>query len=92
MRESTIEQYLVQRVKNLSGEIRKLAWIGRKNAPDRLVGLEGIHFLAELKKPRKGATAAQAREHKRLARMGFDVWVVNTKAGVDRMLRHYVAF
>jgi hypothetical protein len=39
MRESAIEACLVKRVKHLGGEIRKVQWIGRKNAPDRLVCL-----------------------------------------------------
>lgn len=39
MRESEIEKYLVQRVKALGGEVRKVAWIGRRGAPDRLVML-----------------------------------------------------
>jgi hypothetical protein len=39
MRESTIEQYLVERVKALGGEVRKVKWIGRRGAPDRLVML-----------------------------------------------------
>lgn len=39
MRESTIEKYLVKRVKELGGEVRKVAWVGRQGAPDRLVML-----------------------------------------------------
>lgn len=39
MRESQIESYLVERVKALGGECRKLKWIGRHGAPDRLVML-----------------------------------------------------
>jgi hypothetical protein len=39
MRESTVEQYLVDRVKALGGEVRKVRWIGRNGAPDRLVML-----------------------------------------------------
>lgn len=38
-RESTIERYLVKRVKELGGEVRKVEWIGRRGAPDRLVML-----------------------------------------------------
>ena len=41
MRDSTIERHLVKRVKALGGEVRKVAWIGRKSAPDRLVMLPG---------------------------------------------------
>lgn len=39
MRESQIEKYLVARVKELGGEVRKVQWIGRRGAPDRLVML-----------------------------------------------------
>lgn len=39
MRESQIEAYLVKRVKALGGEVRKVQWVGRRGAPDRLVML-----------------------------------------------------
>ena len=39
MKESTVEQYLVDQVKALGGEVRKVKWIGRNGAPDRLVML-----------------------------------------------------
>lgn len=37
MRESDIENYLVRRVKAMGGEVRKVKWVGRRSAPDRLV-------------------------------------------------------
>jgi hypothetical protein len=39
MRESVIEDYLVDRVKARGGEVRKVKWIGRNGAPDRCVML-----------------------------------------------------
>lgn len=39
MRESEIEAHLVKRVKELGGECRKVKWVGRTGAPDRLVML-----------------------------------------------------
>lgn len=39
MRESVIEKHLVKRVKELGGEVRKVQWVGRRGAPDRLVML-----------------------------------------------------
>lgn len=39
LRESDVEAYLVQEVKALGGEVRKVKWIGRSGAPDRLVML-----------------------------------------------------
>lgn len=41
MRESKIEAHLVTRVRQLGGEVRKVKWLGRNGAPDRLVLLEG---------------------------------------------------
>jgi hypothetical protein len=37
MRERDIEAHLVKRVKAMGGEVRKVQWIGRRGAPDRLV-------------------------------------------------------
>lgn len=37
LRERDIERHLVQRVKALGGEVRKVQWVGRRGAPDRLV-------------------------------------------------------
>lgn len=62
MRESQIEAYLVARVKALGGEVRKVQWVGRRSAPDRLVMLpltplsagkphEGRTIWVELKNP-----------------------------------------
>lgn len=39
MKERDIEAYLVKRVQQLGGEIRKVKWIGRRGAPDRFVML-----------------------------------------------------
>lgn len=39
MLEREVEAYLKKRVKELGGEVRKVQWIGRRAAPDRLVML-----------------------------------------------------
>lgn len=39
MREKDIEKYLVKRVELLAGEVRKVRWVNRNSAPDRLVML-----------------------------------------------------
>lgn len=46
MRESQIERHLVKRVKELGGEVRKVQWVGRQGAPDRLVMLPAVHHPA----------------------------------------------
>ena len=98
MRESTIEKYLVKRVKALGGEVRKVQWIGRRGAPDRLVMLPPFMFRGnplplkpttiwvELKAPGKEAESHQLREHKRMRKMGQQVEVVDSLAGVDELL------
>ncbi len=86
MRESSVEDYLARVVKQFGGEVRKVAWVGRKNAPDRLVLLKGGHCLVELKAPGKKATAAQLREHVRLRKSGFEVYVIDSYAGVDGLI------
>lgn len=44
MLERDIEDYLVKRVKAMGGEVRKVQWIGRIGAPDRLVMLPATRF------------------------------------------------
>ena len=39
MKERDIEAYLVERIRALGGEVRKVQWPGRRNAPDRVVML-----------------------------------------------------
>lgn len=41
LRERDIERYLVKRVKELGGEVRKVQWVGRRNAPDRVIMWHG---------------------------------------------------
>lgn len=94
MRESEIEQYLVDRVKALGGEVRKVQWIGRRGAPDRLVmlpddpriGQWAATIWVELKAPGEKAKPHQAREHERMRRMGQHVVVVDSLEGVDEVL------
>lgn len=97
VRESQIEKYLVQRVKQLGGEVRKVKWLGRRGAPDRLVMLplrwdeELDRFVdctiwIELKAPGAQPEAYQVREHERMRKMGQRVEVVDSFARVDEVL------
>jgi len=97
MRESTIEKYLVKRVKALGGEVRKVQWIGRRGAPDRLVMLPTVAapkpgmlirqtIWVELKAPGKEAEPHQLREHKRMRKTGQYVVVIDSLLGVDLLL------
>lgn len=101
MRESVVEQHLVKRVKALGGEVRKVQWIGRRGAPDRIVMLPGSEALArfpklvlrppltvwaELKRPGEVAEPHQAREHERMRKMGQQVVVLDSIEAVDKFL------
>lgn len=86
MRERDIEKYLVERVKAIGGEVRKVKWIGRRGAPDRLVMLPGKTLWVELKAPGEKAKPHQVREHERMRRTGQRVEVVDSFERVDEVL------
>lgn len=88
MLESTVENYLVRRVKDIGGEIRKVQFIGRRGAPDRLAMFPfGPCVWIELKRPGAVAEPHQVREHDRMRAMGQTVIVIDTKAGVDTFIK-----
>ena len=94
MRESVIEKHLVKRVKELGGEVRKVKWIGRSGAPDRLVMLPnsvlpmtfGVAIWVELKATGIAAKPHQLREHERMRKMGQRVVVIDSIEGVEELL------
>lgn len=98
MRERDIERYLVKRVKELGGEVRKVKWVGRRSAPDRVVFAMPFHFRfigvqcvwVELKPPGGAKTfpknaheRAQLREHNRMRKLGQHVCVIDSYECVD---------
>jgi hypothetical protein len=77
MRERDVERQLIRQVKAQGGDTRKLSWIGRRGAPDRLVLLpEQAPTLVELKAPGGRLSRLQDVEHKRLRAAGFRVLVI----------------
>ena len=83
MLERDVEKYLVRRVKMLGGEVRKVKWIGRRGAPDRLVMLPNVSFWAELKRPGERPRPEQMREHDRMREAGNIVLVLDTPTQID---------
>ena len=86
MRERDVEQYLVEQVKAKGGEVRKVKWIGRNGAPDRIVMLPDRTVWVELKAPGEKCRPHQIREHERMRRMSQRVEVVDSFEGVDEVL------
>lgn len=91
--EADIERYLVKQAKLRGAEVRKVAWPGRRGAPDRVLMLPGGRVVwVELKSPGLAATfpsnaheRQQDREHRRMRRAGQSVYVADSYAGVNRV-------
>jgi hypothetical protein len=85
VREASLENYFIRKVKAAGGDVRKLAWLGRRHAPDRCVlwPRRKGHDLVELKKPGEKPRKGQEREHARLRAAGFNVFVIDTKDQVN---------
>lgn len=68
-------------------QIRKVKWINRNNAPDRVFGCPnyGTVFV-EVKRPGKRPTAAQEREHKRMRDAFMIVVWVNSFQMIDDLM------
>lgn len=87
MSERDIRQALKARVEAYGGEIRAVAWIGRRGAPDVLVLFNnGTHEFIETKAPGGHPTEGQAREHARMRAAGCVVRVVSTMSQLEAWL------
>lgn len=97
MRESIIEAYGKKRAEEAGGVVRKVKWIGRTAAPDRVLMLpEGFHLVqpymafpavtiwVEFKATGKKPTAAQVREHNRMRAVGQTVLVWDSIEAIDK--------
>lgn len=88
MKEKVVEAYLVKRVKALGGEVRKVEWISRRGAPDRLIMMPGRpEFWVELKAPNGKLEPHQEREHVRMRKLGVKVYVVNHPEQIDELIK-----
>lgn len=87
MRERQIEMPVVKRAEAAGYFCRKLAWLGRRSAPDRLFSREdrGVVFI-EFKKPGEDATLAQSIEHRRMRAAGMEVHVCDSIEAAMRIL------
>lgn len=77
IRERDIEKAFTAKVKAAGGEIRKVKWIGRKGAPDRVVMLKSKTWWVEFKAPGERPRAQQLSEHRRMRKMGQNVLVID---------------
>ena len=90
MREADVEKYLVKVVESMGGECRKVKWIGRRGAPDRVVFFGSDYLVlprtiwVELKAPNRGCSALQLREHTCMRRLGQEVFVLDSIGAIDK--------
>lgn len=87
MAESAIENYVVKRAEAEGFFVRKVRWLGRVGAPDRLFaradrGQVWIEFKDEGEEPR----GSQVREHGRMREAGFELHVCDNVEDALRIL------
>lgn len=89
MRESKIEAELRKRVKAARGETRKVRWLCRNGAPDRIIWWPGPRCaFVEVKRNGEDVDwrSSQGREILRLRRDGWVVYVLNDVSQIDRII------
>ena len=92
MREKAIETYLRDQVRKAGGAAMKWVSPGNSGVPDRIVFLpEGRVVFVELKAPGKKPTQLQLVQHERLRALGCDVRVIDSREGVDALIRELMA-
>ena len=84
--EASIELAAVAWAERRGWLVRKLKWIGRRNAPDRLFARAGRVVLIEFKRPDEQPRVTQSREHRRLRDAGVEVHVVDDLAQFLRVI------
>lgn len=90
--EGKVEDYFVEQCEANGALVRKLAYVGRRGAPDRMVVWPTYRSLGpsidfvELKAPGQKADDHQAREHERLRVLGCNVFTLDSKEAVDRYI------
>lgn len=86
MREKEIEKYFKEKCEELGAEVRKLSWIARRGAPDRLVMINGQAIFVELKQDKGELEPHQIREHERLRAVGMRVETLYGKKEVESFI------
>lgn len=88
MRERDIEDHLIGLAERYGWLLRKIRYIGRNGAPDRmLIDPYGQVAFVELKAPGKTPRVAQAREHLKLTMYGQRVVTIDSIKGVEDLFK-----
>lgn len=87
IRESEIEKYLVDKVKDIGGLCMKWVSPGNSGVPDRIVIFDkGVYFI-ELKRPGESPRALQVETIRRLQRQDMIAFVIDEKLKIDKFIK-----
>lgn len=87
MLEREVEKYLCDLVNTSGGLCIKLASVGVRGWPDRMVLMpSGRTWFVELKRPGQQARGQQVLRHAELTTLGYPVVVLDTKAKVKEFM------
>lgn len=90
MGEKILERRLREEVKKMGGKAMKFVSPGNNGVPDRVVLFpNGKCCFVEVKSTGKKPTPIQSVVHKEFRALGFHVWVIDTKEGLDLFLKYY---
>jgi len=90
--EKAIEAYLVRRTKEAGGICLKFSSFIQTGYPDRIVLLPyGLSAWVELKSRGARPKPLQRVRHDELRALGHPVYVIDNRAGVDRMINELKA-
>lgn len=88
--EKFIERYLGNEVKRLGGVSLKFFSATQTGYPDRIVMMpDGTLIWVELKRPGGKPRPLQLYRHDQLRSLGQEVWVIDSREGVDLLLARW---
>ena len=91
MLEKNIESYFKKQLEKRGALVIKMNTFHFRGFPDRMVLLpEGRIFFAELKRPGEKPRTSQGAVHRMLRKLGFRVYVIDSKEGVMEAIRDEV--
>jgi hypothetical protein len=86
MLECDVEGYFCEQAHLKGYGNRKLKFVGRDGAPDRMFFKKKRVFFVEFKRPGKPLNPRQARERKSLVSYGLEVYHISTIGRCDEIL------
>lgn len=88
VRERDIEAYLRDEIQKVGGRAYKFVSPGNNGVPDRMILLPGGRIVfVETKAPGKTPTALQTAQITKIRALGFQVYIIDSKAGVDKLVQ-----